>query len=113
MERAVRFEAFAQGLILSALQGWNYFCASCYAYYGFKNGFLAKPLPTLRKEIGGIIASEHGIFEASRYLRHSDIRITSAIYADKKKVVTPTTFAGLLGSGPATENPIPGAAPPP
>jgi integrase len=57
-----------------------------------------KPLHTLRKEIGSIIASEHGIFEASRYLRHSDIRITSAIYADKKKVVTPKAFAGLLGN---------------
>jgi len=56
----------------------------------------AKPLHTMRKEIGSIIASEHGIFEASRYLRHSDIRITSAIYADKKKTITPKTFAGLL-----------------
>jgi integrase len=59
----------------------------------------AKPLHTLRKEIGSIIASEHGIFEASRYLRHSDIRITSAFYADKKKIVTPKTFSGLLGAG--------------
>jgi len=59
----------------------------------------AKPLHTLRKEIGSVIASEQGIFEASRYLRHSDIRITAAIYADKKKVVTPRIFAGLL-SGP-------------
>jgi integrase len=58
----------------------------------------SKPLHTLRKEIGSIIASEHGIFEASRYLRHSDIRITSSIYADKKKIVTPKTFAGLLGN---------------
>lgn len=56
-----------------------------------------KPLHTLRKEIGSIIASEQGIFEASRYLRHADIHITSAIYADKKKAVTPKTFAGLLG----------------
>lgn len=69
-----------------------------------KNGVeAAKPLHTLRKEIGSIIASEHGIFEASRYLRHSDIRITSAIYADKKKTVTPQTFAGLLGN-PASAN---------
>jgi integrase len=60
-----------------------------------------KPLHTMRKEIGSIIASEHGIFEASRYLRHSDIRITSAFYADKKKVVTPKTFAGLLGPAPS------------
>ena len=59
-----------------------------------------KPLHTMRKEIGSIIASEHGIFEASRYLRHSDIRITSAIYADKKKTVTPKAFAGLLTSAP-------------
>lgn len=55
-----------------------------------------KPLHTMRKEIGSIIASEHGIFEASRYLRHSDIRITSAIYAGKKKTITPNAFAGLL-----------------
>ncbi|MGJ8641834.1 MAG: tyrosine-type recombinase/integrase [Luteolibacter sp.] len=47
-----------------------------------------KPLHELRKEIGSIIASEQGIFEASRYLRHSDVRITSQIYADKKKRIT-------------------------
>jgi integrase len=57
-----------------------------------------KPIHTLRKEIGSIIASEHGIFEASRYLRHADIHITSAFYADKKKIITPKTFAGLLGN---------------
>ena len=57
-----------------------------------------KPLHTLRKEIGSIIASEHGIFEASRYLRHADIHITSAFYADKRKTITPKTFAGLLGN---------------
>ncbi len=57
-----------------------------------------KPLHTLRKEIGSIIASEHGIFEASRYLRHADIHITSAFYADKKKTITPKAFAGLLGN---------------
>ena len=55
-----------------------------------------KPLHTLRKEIGSIIASEHGIFAASRYLRHADIHITSAFYADKKKVITPKAFEGLL-----------------
>jgi integrase len=64
----------------------------------------SKPLHTLRKEIGSLIASEHGIFEASRYLRHSDIRITSAIYADKKKTVTPKAFAGLLAAAPAAQS---------
>lgn len=58
-----------------------------------------KPIHTLRKEIGSIIASEHGIFAASRYLRHSDIQITAAVYADKKAVVTPKAFGGILGSG--------------
>ncbi len=48
-----------------------------------------KPIHEMRKEIGSIIANDHGIFAASRYLRHSDIRITSAIYADKKKRITP------------------------
>ena len=65
-----------------------------------------KPLHTLRKEIGSIIASEHGIFEASRYLRHADIHITSAFYADKKKTITPKAFAGLLATGPAEPSQI-------
>lgn len=56
-----------------------------------------KPLHTLRKEIGSIIASEHGIHAASRYLRHSDIRITAAIYTDKKKTVTPSILKGVFG----------------
>ncbi|MGE9268113.1 MAG: site-specific integrase [Verrucomicrobiales bacterium] len=49
-----------------------------------------KPIHELRKEVGSIIASEDGIFAASRYLRHSDIRITSSIYADQKKRITPS-----------------------
>jgi integrase len=57
-----------------------------------------KPLHTLRKEIGSVIASESGIFEASRFLRHADIHITSAYYADKKNTITPKAFAGLLSS---------------
>lgn len=82
-------------------------CYRCNAVFERVNEWLRlqgvdtmKPLHTMRKEIGSIIASEHGIFEASRYLRHSDIRITSAIYADKKKTVTPKAFAGLLTSTP-------------
>ncbi len=55
-----------------------------------------KPIHELRKEIGSVIASEEGIFAASRYLRHSDIRITSAIYADQKKRITPSIGDSLL-----------------
>lgn len=54
-----------------------------------------KPIHELRKEVGSIIASEEGIFAASRYLRHSDIRITSAIYADQKKRITPSIATGM------------------
>ena len=49
-----------------------------------------KPTHTLRKEIGSIIAAQHGIFAASRYLRHSDVRITAQLYADKKARIVPT-----------------------
>lgn len=56
-----------------------------------RKGVMAKkPIHELRKEVGSIIANEHGIFEASRYLRHSDIRITAAIYVDKKRRITPS-----------------------
>lgn len=44
-----------------------------------------RPIHTLRKEVGAMIASDRGIYAASRYLRHADIRITSAYYADQKK----------------------------
>ena len=47
-----------------------------------------RPIHTLRKEIGSVIASRDGIFAASRYLRHSDIRITSKLYADTKTLVS-------------------------
>lgn len=47
-----------------------------------------RPIHTLRKEIGAIIASRDGIWKASCYLRHGDIRITSKLYADKKIPVT-------------------------
>jgi len=43
-----------------------------------------RPIHTLRKEIGSVIASRDGIFSASRYLRHSNISITAKLYADSK-----------------------------
>jgi integrase len=54
-----------------------------------KNGVSGKrPMHTMRKEVGSVIASRDGIFAASRFLRHSDIRITSRLYADSKKPVS-------------------------
>ena len=59
-----------------------------------KNGVNdGKPIHALRKECGSELAAQLDIFAASRYLRHSDIRITAAFYADKKRKVVPK-FAG-------------------
>lgn len=64
-----------------------------------KNGVNGKrPMHTLRKEIGSIIATREGIFAASRYLRHSDIRITSRLYADSKTLVS-AGLGALLSTG--------------
>jgi integrase len=61
-----------------------------------KQGVTAqKPVHELRKEIGSLIASEHGIYAASRYLRHSDIRITAQYYLDKKQRITPALSASF------------------
>jgi integrase len=65
-----------------------------------KNGVDGKrPIHTLRKEIGSIIATREGIFAASRYLRHSDIRITSRLYADTKTLVS-AGLGALLSPAP-------------
>jgi integrase len=43
------------------------------------------PIHTLRKEAGSIVATESGIFAASRFLRHADIQMTAQVYADHKE----------------------------
>jgi len=69
----------------------------CQQHFTFVTNWLRKlgikvdrPLHELRKEVGSVIAQEHGIFAASRFLRHSDIRITSNYYIDKKQTVVPS-----------------------
>jgi integrase len=47
-----------------------------------------KPLHTLRKEAGSLIATKSGIYAASRFLRHADIAITSQFYTDHKERVS-------------------------
>ncbi len=50
-----------------------------------KHGVTAKkPLHELRKELGALITSEHGIYAASRVLRHADLTTTAAHYTDLK-----------------------------
>lgn len=70
----------------------------------------AKPLHTLRKEAGSIIATKAGIFAASRFLRHADMQVTSMHYADHKERVTvdiesllaPTNVAALRSMQPTS-----------
>src|SRR6266404_1516246 len=50
-----------------------------------KHGVSAKkPLHELRKELGALITAEHGIYAASRVLRHADLSTTAAHYTDLK-----------------------------
>lgn len=60
-----------------------------------------RPIHTMRKEIGSIIASRDGIWKASLYLRHSGIVITSKLYADKKTPVTSGLGGFLAPAAPA------------
>jgi len=43
-----------------------------------------KPIHELRKEVGALITTEQGIYQASRFLRHSDMTTTSRHYSDLK-----------------------------
>ena len=52
-----------------------------------------KPLHTLRKEFGSEMIRVAGVYEASRQLRHSDIRTTTNHYAYKKNRATVELFS--------------------
>jgi hypothetical protein len=52
----------------------------------------------LRKEAGSIVATQSGIHAASRFLRHADIQITAAHYADHKERITVPVGAMLAPS---------------
>lgn len=47
-----------------------------------------KPLHEIRKEVGALLATRHGIFAAQRFLRHSDIATTERFYAAQKDKLT-------------------------
>jgi hypothetical protein len=55
----------------------------------------AKPIHELRKAFGSVICERAGIHQASRSLRHSDIRVTSAVYVDSRSRVS-VGFGHLL-----------------
>ena len=53
------------------------------------------PIHVLRKESGSLIATQHGIYAASRFLRHADLQVTAMHYVDHKARVT-VDMSGLL-----------------
>ena len=54
-----------------------------------KNGVESRaPIHVLRKEAGSLIATQSGIFAASRFLRHADMQVTAMHYATHKERVT-------------------------
>jgi integrase len=58
-----------------------------------KHGVTArKPMHELRKELGALVTAEHGIYAASRVLRHSSVATTAAHYTDLK--TRPTMAVG-------------------
>lgn len=68
-----------------------------------KHGVKArKPLHELRKELGSLVTAEHGIYAASRVLRHSNVATTAAHYSDLKTRPVVDVGAWLL-----PENAIP------
>jgi integrase len=72
--------------------------ATLYAWLR-KHGVKAqKPLHELRKELGAILASAHGIFAAQSVLRHAQISTTAAYYTDKKRRITAGLGALLTAS---------------
>jgi integrase len=58
-----------------------------------------RALHTLRKEAGAIIATKSGIYAASKFLRHSDIKTTAQHYADNKERVSIDLGALLPAEG--------------
>jgi len=47
-----------------------------------------KPIHELRKEFGSLVNQKHGIYAASRALRHSDITTSTRHYVAKKQRFT-------------------------
>jgi len=56
-----------------------------------------RPLHALRKEFGSQICDRHGIYAASRALRHSDVGTTALHYLDKRSRAT-TGLGALLST---------------
>jgi len=68
-----------------------------------------KPIHELRKEFGSLVNLKHGIYAASRALRHSDITTSARHYIAKKERVS--VGLGHLLSQSATPEVVPDETP--
>lgn len=64
-----------------------------------------KPIHELRKEIGAQIVTQHGIYAASRFLRHSDITTTARHYAEHKARISAGLGKHLVAQGKPADAP--------
>jgi integrase len=66
----------------------DYRCSASYRklskWLGSKGITSQKPIHTLRQEAVSLVAEKDGIHAASTFARHSDIRITSDVYAEHR-----------------------------
>ena len=77
-----------------------------------KHGVTArKPLHELRKELGALVTAEHGIYAASRVLRHSNVATTAAHYTDLKTRPVIDVGGWLTGAENIEQFPTPQAEP--
>lgn len=91
-------DPYAQFVINSELkprQGVTYNYYRCEAVFDRLSQWLrtqgiksAKPIHEMRKAFGSAICQKAGIHQASRSLRHSDIRVTSQVYVDSRSRIS-------------------------
>jgi integrase len=89
VKRPEAFVIEAEGGVLDKTAGWRHYRADA-VFVRLTDWLRAqgvtarKPLHELRKELGSLVTAEHGIYAASRVLRHSNVATTAAHYADLK-----------------------------
>ncbi len=86
----------------SSRVGTNYLSYRCAPHFKRLSAWLrahgvasSKPMHALRKEFGSQICDRHGIYSASRALRHADVSVTAMHYLDKRSRAT-TGLGALL-----------------
>lgn len=78
------------------------------AWLRTQNVNVQKPLHELRKELGSLITDKHGIYGASRVLRHANVETTARHYVDSKTRSVVNVGAWLKSKVAGDQAPEPG-----